>query len=302
MLIDAHIHISTNQFFSRRNWDEVGLEQKREGLKEVFKQYKDNHIVALRDGGDALFASRLAREVAREEGILYKSPVYAFYKKGYYGDFLGKPLEGLEDFKKEAPILLKYRPDHLKIILTEIVNFEKYGDVGATAFSLEELKYMTAWAKDNGLPVMVHANGCEGVGRAIQAGVTTVEHGYLSSRAELYGMAEKGIIWVPTLAPLGNIVVSKDPRFEREMDVIRRVYEEQAANVREAVEMGLRVALGSDAGAYRVGQVTGLLDELEHFERAGLKRPEIEKMCLENGAAALGVSPGEIAAISGSKD
>ncbi|MDH7565617.1 MAG: amidohydrolase family protein [Clostridiales bacterium] len=292
--MDAHVHIALNGLFNRRSWKASPIERKTQWIREIFKQYKMRNISILRDGGDGIFASRLAREIAPSEGIIYKSPIYALYRKGFYGSFLGKPVDGLDSFKEEFKSLLEYRPDHLKIVLTGIVNFEKYGDVGATTFTLDEMKYMVEWAKDCGLPVMVHANGREGVGRAVKAGVNTIEHGYLISEAELYGMAERGIVWVPTLAPLGNILASEDGRFEKEREVIQRVYEGQVENLKKALEIGVKVALGSDAGAYLVGHGSGLLDEVEHFERAGLKRGDIERMCLENGAKALQLKDFEI--------
>jgi len=88
----------------------------------------------LRDGGDGIYASKLAREIAREEGMIYKFPIYALYKKGNYGSFLGNPIASREDFKREFKVLLGHKLDHLKIIMTGIVDFQKYGEVGETSF------------------------------------------------------------------------------------------------------------------------------------------------------------------------
>lgn len=287
MFIDAHVHIALNQYFTRQSWQASGTEQKIGWIRTLLKQYQMHNVHVLRDGGDGIFASVMAREIAASEGIIYKSPIYALYKKGQYDSFLGKPVEDIKSFQEEFKILLGYKPDHVKIVLTGMVNFEKYGDVGETAFTVEELTYMVEAARFHNLPVMIHANGREGVQRAIQAGAATIEHGYLISEAELYGMAEKEIVWVPTLSPLGNILVSNDCRFEKEREVIRKVYDGQVVNIGRAVEIGVTIALGSDAGAYGVGHGSGLPDEMDHFERIGFKRREIEKMCMENGARAL---------------
>lgn len=290
MLIDAHIHISLNKFFSKELWKDSEREQKVKWLREILKQYRRDNILALRDGGDGIFASSLARDIAAEEGIIYKTPVFALYKRGCYGSFLGRPIDDIDGFKKEFKILKEKRLDHLKIILTGIVNFDKFGDVGGTGFTLDELKYMVESAKEYGVPVMVHANGSEGVERAIEAGVDTIEHAYLISERELYGMAQNGIIWIPTLSPLGNILDSKDLRFANEMDIIQKVYDLQVRNIRKAVEIGVNIAIGSDSGAYRVEHSRGTFDEIRHFEDIGLNRHIIEKMCSENGARALGIN------------
>lgn len=297
MLVDAHIHIALNNIYTRQSWQCASMEQKFQWTSNILKEYKKRNIYILRDGGDSLSVSQIAKEAAKAEGMIYKSPIHALCKEGSYGSFLGKPVKDMHSIKEALKSLLDHKPDHLKIILTGIVNFNKYGDVGETAFTLDELKHMAAFARDNHMPVMVHANGKEGVERAIKAGVTTIEHGYLISEAELYGMAERDIIWVPTLSPLGNIVYSDDDRFIEERGTIQRVYEEQLENIAKAIEMGIKVVLGSDAGAYRVGHGSGLIDEIEHFKRIGLKQEEIEKMCLENGLEALGLQFDELSVI-----
>lgn len=287
MLIDTHIHISLNDLFNRQSWEEVNREEKIIWIRKILREYKSQGIYILRDGGDGIFASKLAREIAKEENMIYKSPIYAIYKSGHYGSFLGKGIVNRKDFKKEFKALLEHSLDHLKIILTGMVNFQKYGEVGETAFTLDELKYMVDTARGHNIPVMIHANGRDGVGKAIAAGVDTIEHGYLISEAEVYKMAEKGIIWTPTLAPLGNILVSNDNRFQKEREIIHKVYEGQVKNIRNAIEMGGNVALGSDAGAYKVHHGSGLLDEIQHFEKIGIDQGEVEKICFENGAKAL---------------
>lgn len=287
MLIDAHIHIAASSLYTRQGWEAADLNQRIEWVKEIFRQYKKQNIYALRDGGDVISASLLAREIAPLEGIIYKSPIYALYRRGCYGSFIGRPIEDICSFKEEFKNLLSYKPDHLKVILTGLVSFEIYGDVGETAFTYDELKYMVEEAHSNGIPVMAHANGREGVGRAVKAGVDTIEHGYLMTAAELNVIAEKDIVWVPTLTPLGNIIDSRDERFTNEIKTIQKVYDSQVENIRIAAGLGVKIALGSDAGAYKVGHGSGLIDEINHFIRAGFCRYEIEKMCSENGARAL---------------
>lgn len=284
MFTDAHIHIALNRCFTKKQWFEASDAKRMLWLKEVFAEYKSRGIMSLRDGGDNAFISLMARQVAKEEGITYKSPVFALYKSGCYGSFIGRPVSDLDEIKKELRALASYQPDHIKVILTGLVDFERYGEVGGTHFTRRELAYISDFAKDNDLPLMVHANGSEGVGLAIRAGISTLEHGYLISEAELQGMAEAGVIWVPTLAPLGNILKATDLRFEKDKEVIQKVFNGQLKNIEKAAEIGLSMALGSDAGAYLVEHGSGLMDEMAYFERIGcFSRSRIESMCSENG-------------------
>lgn len=287
MIIDSHIHIAHNVLFNKKEWNDSTIDFRINWLTKILKDYKKNNILALRDGGDGIFASCLAREIATEEGITYRTPIFAICKKDHYGSFLGRSIYGIEDFKREFNILKENKLDHLKIILTGMVNFDKFGDVGDVAFTYKELEYMVKSAKEYGVPIMVHANGCKGVSTAIKAGVDTIEHGFLICDKELYEMAEKGIIWVPTLSPLGNILDANDPNFKEQLDIIRKVYDIQTKNIIKAYEIGVKIALGSDAGAYCVGHVTGIFDEIKHFENIGFSRDAVLKMCLENGSEAL---------------
>lgn len=287
LIIDSHIHISLNSLFTKKEWKNFTEDFKVSCLGKILRKYKSKGVLALRDGGDGIGASCLARRVAEQEGIIYKTPVFAVSKKDHYGKFLGKPVDGLEDFKNEFSVLKENKLDHLKIMLTGIVNFNKFGDVGDVAFTYEELEYMVKSAEDYGVPVMVHANGCKGVSIAIRAGVHTIEHGFLTSDKELYGMAEKGIIWVPTLSPLGNILDTEDENFKDQLPIIKKVYDIHAENIKKAYEMGVKIALGSDAGAYAVGHGTGIFDEIRHFENIGFDENTVMEMCSKNGREAL---------------
>lgn len=287
LIIDSHIHIAHNTLFKKKEWNNSTIEFKIDCLTKILKEYKINNILALRDGGDGIFASCLAREIATKEGITYKTPIFAICKKDHYGSFLGRSISRIDDFKREFEILKENKLDHLKIILTGIVNFNKFGDVGEVAFTYDELEYMVKSAKEYGVPVMIHANGSKGVSDAIKAGVDTIEHGFLISDKEIYEMAEKDIVWVPTLSPLGNIIREKDSNFREQLDTIKKVYDMQTKNIVKAYEIGVKIALGSDAGAYRVAQVAGIFDEIGYFENIGFSKDIVLKMCQENGLKAL---------------
>lgn len=297
MYIDSHIHVGLGGGDNTCKKIVDSIDEKRMWIQRIFRAYKEKKIFALRDGGDNQGFSMLARSIAKEEGILYKTPGYALYKKGFYGAFLGKAILDLSDFKREFKLLLKEKPDHFKIPLTGIVSFQQYGQIGPTAFTQEELTYMTKAAQDQGLPVMVHANGSEAVNMAVLAGVDTIEHGYFMGERELYGLGEKGIVWIPTLAPLGNLVELQDEKFKKELDIIEKIYQRHLELLYCGYQLKIKIAVGSDAGAYGVAHGTGYFDEVRHFIRMGLKEEEIHNLALENGVAALGLTAEEISCL-----
>ncbi|TZE81563.1 amidohydrolase family protein [Calorimonas adulescens] len=285
--VDAHIHISLNGENSRKLRAEF-KEKKYDSLKDILCQYRDNNILILRDGGDNLGMSLAARDIAQTLGIIYKTPGWAIYKKGGYGSFLGRPVEDISEFKESFKELLKVRPDHLKIILTGLVDFESYGQVGGIFFTFDELYYMIQSAKEKNLPVMVHANSSEAVRMAVLAGADTIEHGYFITEDELYLMRERNTVWVPTLSPLGNIK-SCDQRYSGQISNIQRIYEGHLWKIKKALTIGVRIAVGSDAGSYRVHHVTGFFDEVMHLQKCGISKDKIYEMSFENGIKALGI-------------
>lgn len=74
------------------------------------------------------------------------------------------------------------------------------GEDAKATLSLEEIRAAVAAAHDAGRPVAVHASTAEGMRRAIEAGVDTIEHGYGGTPALFAAMARKGIAYCATLA------------------------------------------------------------------------------------------------------
>ena len=61
-------------------------------------------------------------------------------------------------------------------------------------------------------------------------------------------LAENDTVWVPTLVTIRNLM--GDGRYEDR--VLRPIIETAEKNVRKAFARGVKIAPGSDAGAYRV--------------------------------------------------
>ncbi|WP_099189904.1 amidohydrolase family protein [Tepidibacter mesophilus] len=292
-MIDCHIHISLDGIDFKKARALSKIEEIEKIIRKRFKEYKKRGIYVLRDGGDDLEISCIAREIAKEEKIIFKSPVKAVYKKGMYGKFLGSPVRDLEDFKNLFDYLKSKRLDHLKIVLSGLVDFKEYTDCTKIFFNKKELKYMVEMSKYNGIPVMVHVNSSYGIDMAIECGVDTIEHGYFIKDREIYKMAEKNIIWIPTLSPLGNLGQG-DNKFKDHCNVIDRVYKEHLHSVALAHEVGVKIAVGSDSGCYNVRHVQGTFDEMNHLIKSGIKEDDVINMAIENGIKACNLNSNEI--------
>jgi imidazolonepropionase-like amidohydrolase len=74
------------------------------------------------------------------------------------------------------------------------------GDESRATLSFDEIRAAVVAAHDAGRPVAVHASIVEGMRRAIEAGVDTIEHGYGGTPAIFASMAAKKVALCPTLA------------------------------------------------------------------------------------------------------
>jgi len=117
---------------------------------------------------------------------------------------------------------------------------------------MAELELAVQTAASSGRPVVAHAATVEGMRRATLAGVETIEHGS-GGTVEVFGlMAEHGVILCPTLAA-GEAVASYAGWVKGESPEPDRV-REQKASFGAALESGVTICAGSDAGVFTHGE------------------------------------------------
>ena len=97
-----------------------------------------------------------------------------------------------------------------------------------------------------------HAHGAEAAKRAIRAGIDSIEHGTFLDDEAFRMMHEHGTYLVPTLATrLGLQAGHFPPAVRVKAD---RAVKQQDAMVRRARELGVKIALGTDAAVYPHGE------------------------------------------------
>jgi len=134
------------------------------------------------------------------------------------------------------------------------------------AFSLEEMQALVAESHALGRRVMCHALGGPGLRTALAAGVDSIEHGcYLDEEPELMAkMAAQGTFFVPTLTVYVYHRESVAPHVRaRAIDL----HPHHLASIRRALELGVPIAAGTDAGGH--GHPKNAL-ELRYLVEAGL--------------------------------
>jgi imidazolonepropionase-like amidohydrolase len=166
-----------------------------------------------------------------------------------YYDGMYREADGPEEVRRATREQLKAGADWIKVLATGAV-LTPGESPGAVQFGPDELAMAVREAAKAGRPVAAHAHGIEGIRNAVAAGVRTIEHGTYLHRAPhvMETMAERGIYLVPTLKA-GFDVINSDaasmPAWIVEKS--KEVQEDALLSVRRALEMGVPIAMGTDA-------------------------------------------------------
>ena len=233
-----------------------------EVIRKNLEEYRRRGITWLRDGGDIYGTSKRTMEIAPEYGITYRTPVFAIHKKGHYGGIVGKAYENMKDYRKLIQELREQGGHFVKIMISGIMDFDR-GGLTESSLPDEEIRELIHIAHEEGFAVMAHTNGSKAVRAAALAGVDSIEHGNFCDDDALQALASSETIWVPTIVTVKNLL--GDGRFPEH--VVEKIWEGQQKNLHRAFELGVKLALGSDAGAYRVLHGQGLMDEYQVFQK-----------------------------------
>jgi len=164
------------------------------------------------------------------------------------------PMDGVINSPDDARFAvrwnIKYGADVIKTCATGGV-LSPTDDVDVPQLSQGELDAMVAAAHELRRKTAAHAHGSEGAKRAILAGIDSIEHGTFLNDETLRLMREKGTYLVPTLSVRSGIAEAKFPPLVREKaDMAMKA---QDSLVRRALNLGVKIALGTDAAVYPHG-------------------------------------------------
>ena len=124
-------------------------------------------------------------------------------------------------------------------------------DSRAIQYTLDELRAAVEVAHDNFKPVAAHAHACQGIVNAVEAGVDSIEHCTFADDDALRLIARAGTFVVPTICA-GELLFREQAIVEAMPDHLRQRMVEfneiHLATIRRAHELGVRIAMGTDAG------------------------------------------------------
>ena len=280
MFGECHAHLFMNGYNYHEAVELHRDRPKEDDIREKLRLYQEQGVTFVRDGGDALGVSALAKKIAPEYGIDYRTPLFAIHKNGHYGGIVGYGFDNMKEYHSLVKRAIREGADFIKVMFSGILDFGQAGALTEEPLDAEEIREMIHIAHEEGMAVMAHVNGAEAVRNAVEAGVDSVEHGNFMDEDCLQALAGSRAVWVPTYVTITNLIGSG--RFDDAS--LRRLAEQQGERIRRGLALGVKIALGSDAGAYRVPHAQGIIDEYREFQR--LAAPLLTKEELDARLAA----------------
>lgn len=263
MLGECHAHIFMNGTDYRKAVQTHKVQANEASVRSALEAYRKAGVTYVREGGDPYGASLLAGRLASEYGIEYRSPVFAIHKNGHYGKIVGRGFDTLKEYHQRVLEAASEGADFIKIMTTGLLDFNDDGKVTGTLVDEAEVREMVHIAHEEGFAVMSHTNGIYGTRAAIEAGVDSLEHGNYMDAETIAMLADSNTVWVPTLVTVRNLVGCG--RYED--SVLNPIIHQAEVLVRLAYQKKVKVAPGSDAGAYMVPHGKGILQEWEAFRQ-----------------------------------
>ncbi len=159
--------------------------------------------------------------------------------------------DGVDEVRQRVRDIAQHGVDLIKVLATGA--FLAHGsDPHAVEYSYEEIRAAVEEAQHKGLRVAAHAHSAEGIKNAVRAGVASIEHGTYIDDEGLRLMKEHGTYLVADIYDAeyfrqGKGVPQDFAAKQPEGDEIQR------QNFRKAVQMGVKIAFGTDAGVYPHG-------------------------------------------------
>ena len=184
---------------------------------------------------------------------------------GFRDDLVDDPgpeqgvVNSIADARKAVRYRYKNGADLIKITATGgVMSLARNGK--NPQFTEEVIREIVKTADDYGMHVAAHAHGDEGMFRAVNAGVTTIEHGSIMADRTMRLMKEKQTYLVPTISAGEHVAkMAKIPGYYPEL-IIPKALEvgvQNKATTKKAYKMGVPIAFGTDAGVFPHGDNAG---------------------------------------------
>jgi imidazolonepropionase-like amidohydrolase len=218
---------------------------------------------------------------------------------GGHGWKLGaREADGVEGVRKAVREQLKAGADNIKIMASGGV-VTKGAELMHTQFSLDELKVAVEEARKAGKTIAAHSHPARSIKDCIIAGIDSIQHGIYADDEAIRMMSEMGVYLSPTLMAPKQAYENPDLAPEWLVQKVKVVIPIHRQNTGKAYRSGVKIALGSDAGARLVYHGKNLR-ELSELVGIGMTAHEAILSATRNAAKVLGLED-QIGSVRGGK-
>ncbi|MFL5393151.1 MAG: amidohydrolase family protein [Myxococcales bacterium] len=316
-LIDAHEHLT---FEASASWfkDEVELLQRPITEQSHFasayaRRVLEAGFTTVRDLGSSEYLDVGLRNAIRDGFVVGPRMLVAVYPigaRGGHADIDPFPADRIVPFGVRQGICAgpdecrdavrwqaKYGADVIKFMASGGVL--SLGDaVDAPQLTLEEMTAIVGEAHRLGRRAAAHCHGDAAAKVAIKAGVDSIEHGSFLTRETLLSMKKAGTYLVPTL--LTRLALAHQETFPPAIQQkARAAMQAQERMIKDAIDVGVRIALGTDSAVTphgRNGRELSLLVDFGMKPAAALQAATVVDAELLGWADRIGaLEPGKLA-------
>jgi hypothetical protein len=257
---DSHIHFTVS-----------GRPATAEQLFRIKDTFITHGVFSVTDMGHRTGIGLEAKKVLTSH-MTVRSSGFAIYKKKSHGTFLGIGITDSTEIKGVIKTIAEAGADFIKVVVSGIVCPKGGGLSTTVGFNYEELKIIANEASERNTEFSCHANADNFIRNAVQAGASSIEHGFYISNETLHMMKEARASWTPTIIPLQSI---KEHLESPERKYVEDITEQHLASINYAASIGVKLNVGTDSGSRGVEQGTSFFDELQWLQKAGLSLNQI---------------------------
>jgi imidazolonepropionase-like amidohydrolase len=314
-LIDCHDHLASHGYALSRRW---GLEEPQSATHlrtaAVLRQTLATGYTTVRDAAGLDAGFKQAMEEGLVQGPRLVLALNIISPTGGIGDRTSPSghsccvppspnvpdavANGVQAVQTVVRTMVRAGADVIKCATTGGASSRPGHGPKDAAFNRDEMRALVDEAHALDRRVMCHALGGPGLRLAIEVGVDSIEHGcYLNEDPELLPMmAEKGIFFVPTFTVYAFHRERSAPHVQKRGQALQPHH---VQSLQRALEIGVKVVAGTDAGGHEHGNNA---QELQCLVEAGMSPMQALQAATADAAACLGlaqdigtVAPGKLA-------
>jgi len=165
-------------------------------------------------------------------------------------------------------------------VIKIVVDGQKY------AYSADDIRFIVAEAARAGIKVAAHVQTEPGARAAIEAGVGSIEHGWVLSDEDLALAKKKRVVLVSTDFTVASLLADG-----MEPEAAKRTHEKYVTRLKRAWAAGLDVVFGTDVMSDAKGRTRGevAMEYIDSFREAGIGAADILRAMTTRAALLLGV-------------